>query len=64
MSNCLKKFKTLDLFGQPVSLNYRGSTSYQTKLGALFSLIFMIVIGGVAIYRLEKLFLRKDPKVN
>ena len=39
-------FKSLDAFGEPVSLNYSGSSSYQTMAGALVTLIircFMIV---------------------
>ena len=41
-------FKSLDAFGEPVSLNYSGNSSYKTMAGALVTLIircFMIVYG-------------------
>ena len=41
-----KLFVSIDAFGDPVSLNYRGETSYKTAIGALFTLAiksFMLV---------------------
>ena len=29
----------LDIYGQPVGVNYKGESSYKTKVGALMSLL-------------------------
>ena len=42
-------FVSLDTFGTPVSLNYKGESSYKTILGALITIalkIFMLVYTG------------------
>lgn len=64
MANLIKKFKQIDLFGQPVSLNYRGQSSYQTKLGALVSSVFMVFVAYVTCIRLDKLIMRKNPQLT
>ena len=33
-----------DSYGQPIGINYKGSGTYQTKLGALFTLATLIII--------------------
>ena len=33
-----------DIYGHPVGINYRGSDSYQTKMGALCTLATLIVV--------------------
>ena len=32
-------FKNLDIFGHPIRINYNGSDTYKTKLGALVTLL-------------------------
>ena len=33
-----KFFLTLDIFGHPIGVNYKGNDTYQTRLGAFFTL--------------------------
>ncbi len=44
-------FKSLDTFGEPVAVNYRGKTKYKSKIGAFFTLIAYIIITFVSINR-------------
>ncbi len=39
----------LDIYGHPITVNYKGESSYKTKLGALMSLITIglgLALGG------------------
>ena len=41
--------KSFDVFGEPVSLNYKGGTTFKTCLGAFFSIIikiFLLIYAG------------------
>ena len=35
----------LDIFGTPVGVHYQGNRKYRTKVGALISLIALLLIG-------------------
>jgi hypothetical protein len=63
MKKILNKIKTIDLFGKPISLNYKGQDTYQTKLGAFFSLVFMILMAVIGIGRFDKLIKLKNPNI-
>ena len=41
-------FKSLDILGNPVSLNYGGETSFKTGIGALFSIAITVLMGVYA----------------
>ena len=36
--------KNFDIFGEPISLMYRGKTAYNTGLGALVSIIYSVIM--------------------
>ena len=36
-------FRSLDLFGEPVTVYYKGKSKYETKIGALFSVAIFII---------------------
>ena len=38
-SKFVRFFVGLDTFGRPLSVNYKGSDTYQTKLGAVFTVV-------------------------
>ena len=44
MSSCENKVLGLDQFGTPISLNYRGSESYKTWLGALVTITTQVLV--------------------
>jgi len=53
----MESFVSIDMFGHPVGVNYKGSEAYRTKVGALFSIIAYMIIGtyfGERVYRLVK----------
>jgi hypothetical protein len=54
-----KLVNILDIYGQPIGVNYKGQTSYKTKVGALLSLITMGV--GLALTGIKiKQMVEKD----
>ena len=44
MSKFLNFFTSFDDFGEPVSLNYAGDSSFKTKIGAFFSILIKVFI--------------------
>ena len=52
MTASVRKFLvSFDVFGEPVSVNYRGETSFKTALGAFFSILlktFLFVIAATS----------------
>ena len=39
-----EKFQSLDIFGHPIGVNYKGSPTFQTKMGAFFTMAVYSVI--------------------
>jgi hypothetical protein len=39
-----KMLKSLDVFGAPIGVNYKGNSTYQTKLGGIFSILAFILV--------------------
>jgi transglutaminase-like putative cysteine protease len=39
-----KFFKKIDVFGAPVGVNYNGSETYQTKMGACCTLLSILIV--------------------
>jgi len=40
----MKKFVALDFYGERVGVNYAGKSTYQTKVGAIVSIISIMLI--------------------
>jgi hypothetical protein len=40
----------IDLFSPPVSLTYKGLTTYKTRIGTVVSLLYLIVLFSYGIY--------------
>ena len=53
-----------DAFGEPVSINYRGDTTFTTMLGAIVSFVEKIFILVVAVMGLIDLFTYQDPNIT
>ena len=50
MNKFIKFFVSLDSFGEPVTLNYRGSSTFKTAIGAFLSIglsVFILTFGLV-----------------
>ena len=49
MSSILNRIKSLDNFGEPIGVNYKGESSFKTIPGAVLSialLIFLLIFAG------------------
>lgn len=57
-------FTSLDGFGKPVNINYRGRETFQTTLGALFTLGLQIFLLTYASIQVIDAFGYKDPKIT
>ncbi|CDW76970.1 UNKNOWN [Stylonychia lemnae] len=44
--NAMNKLKTLDQFGQSVQLTYQGEDTFKTMIGAMFSVILIMILLG------------------
>ena len=53
-----------DVFGEPVTIGYKGSATYKTPWGALLSVLEKVFILIVACMGLADLFAYKDPNVT
>jgi len=58
----VETFKSLDMFGHPIGVNFKGSEVYRTKLGALVSLIAYTIIGTYAVIKTLRLVSRDNPE--
>ena len=59
-----ESFKSIDQFGQSVSLTWNGEDQYKTMLGASVSFILIIIISVYASSKLYGTLLRLDPDVS
>lgn len=57
-------FKSLDIYGEKVSLSYQGSDTYKTSPGAVVSLIVIGVVVAYAAYRAYILVNFINPDVS
>lgn len=56
-----KILKKADLFGSPVGVNYKGNSSYSTKMGGVFGLLAAALILYFVVGRVQKLMNKDDP---
>jgi hypothetical protein len=55
------KFKGLDIYGESVSLTYKGDSVYKTKFGAFITFIIYLTVISFGAYRTIRLFKRINP---
>jgi hypothetical protein len=64
---CKHKFigawRSQDVFGEQVHFTFKGKRSYQTSIGALFSLIIKLIMVCFIAYEVYVIFARKHPAV-
>ena len=56
--------RSLDKFGEPISLNYKGETSFKTVLGATFSIALNLFIMVYAFGQILVLANYEDPQIS
>ena len=64
MSKFMNFLKAQDVFGEPVTLNYQGESTYKTWLGALVTLALKIFILIFATTEVIKLANYEDPQIT
>ena len=57
-------FKSYDKFGSNMALNYKGEDSFNTCLGAFFSIILKIFILIFAFYSFIEVWAFEDPQIT
>ena len=59
MTSCCEKIEdkiaAIDTFGEPISLNYSGSTTYKTCCGGCLTLFLALIIANFAVLKLAYL---------
>ena len=58
-----KKFRSIDQFGEKVTVYYRGHSTYQTKFGSFCTLSLVFIIGAIAIFKAKQLYNKTDPTI-
>ena len=58
------QFRYFDWFGNMTNFHMKGSTNYQTKIGALFSLAWLTIILSAYVFYFNRLMSRDDPAVG
>ena len=61
MLNYLLSF---DSYGEPIKVNYKGNSSYQTIVGAILSILASLLILAYALVQLEMLISRSNASVS
>ena len=54
---------SLDAFGQPIELNFRGKSSFQTSCGGLISLLVNIFVGWLTLLTLMQLISQEEMTI-
>ena len=55
--------KRADLYGEPVSVNFRKKNFYQTRLGAFVTIFTAIIIISYFVIQMEKWVTKRNPDV-
>ena len=64
MSYFVNWFKAFDGYGEPVSVTYKGDTTYKTPGGALLTLAMRSFMLLFSVFGIFELFSYKNPQVN
>jgi len=56
------KFVSMDMFGHPVGVHYKGDSSYRTKVGSLFTLFAYMIVGSYTLLKVTRLATLDNPE--
>ena len=63
--NCIKKAKSLDMFGQKINLNFnKEGKEYNSPQGTCVSILILIIVLMYTGVRLEVLILKSESNVS
>ena len=54
---------SLDSYGQPIELNFRGKSRFQTPLGGLISLMVNIIVGWLTLVTFVEVARSEEMKI-
>ena len=63
MFNFIKYLTSLDAFGEPVTLNFKGESSFKTSVGAFFTIILRAFILSYGLIMLIGVLQYEDPQI-
>ena len=63
MGSALRYFRSLDDYGEPVDINYKGDTSYKTYTGAFFTVALKGFMIAFTVINLISLFTFQNPQI-
>ena len=52
----MDKLRVIDIFGSKINLTFKGNHTYKTKIGAVLSILFLILLIAVTTSSLIKVF--------
>ena len=61
---CFKKLNFLDLYGQSISLTYKGEDSFKSPLGIAISIVLLVLLMSFGFYKFIILIYRINPDVS
>ena len=63
LSKCDKKIRSIDIYGSPVMIKYRGDEFYKTKIGSLATVITMAVMLSFGFQKFIRWINRERPEI-
>ena len=60
----MRMLRSLDNFGHPIQLNYKGNETYQSACGGLLTIAVQVITLIASISALTEVFGMKDPKIT
>ena len=64
MFNLVQYLVSFDAFGEPITLNYKGSSTYKTGVGAFFTIGLRLFIIMYGLKSLIKVLQYDDPTIT
>ena len=56
-----RRLHSLDIFGVPITLNYKGDSEHRTVIGAMFTAVLGCLILVVSLLGVSDVLMYKDP---
>ena len=56
-----KLLRELDVFGEKIVINYKGSETFKTKYGAVLTIFTFLLMMTFSILKINKLIMRTNP---
>ena len=55
--------RSIDIFGEPISLSLNGEQTYKTKVGSLCSLVVFTLVIAYSVQKVERFVTRGRPEI-